>query len=127
MLSIHEHPSVEEASRHLLRFVLDPTNWLAPGGEVTSQSHDLRERSPYQRKVGPLRICASVDVSPTLEATLKISFRAPGLTPMEATDHLERFLRTKFVMIPNSEWLVEVDDRRWIHFIRRYSGRALRA
>ena len=51
------------------------------------------QNAVYQRRVGTLRICASVDVSATLDVYLRIAFRAPGLTPVKAADHLEAFLK----------------------------------
>jgi len=45
--------------------------------------------------------------------------------PLRAADLLERFLRGRLSLTPNSEWRVEVDERRWIHFIRRYASQAL--
>jgi len=58
---------------------------------------------------------------------LRVAFRAPGLTPVKAADHLEAFLRKRLPLTPNSEWQVEVDERRWIHFVRRFAGTRLQA
>lgn len=123
MLSIHEHASVEEASAELLDHALAPENWTmalpvtqvpasAPGEDVHSQ-----------RRVGPLRIYAVIEVASTEDIFLRVAFRAPGLTPVKAADHLESFLKKRLPLTPNSEWQVEVDERRWIHFVRRYAAR----
>ncbi|HLL06650.1 MAG TPA: hypothetical protein VK539_39120 [Myxococcaceae bacterium] len=127
MLAIHELATVEEASSDLLDFILIPENWLS----IEQQSEDASARPAqnvlYQRRVGPLRICASIEVSTPLETFLRVAFRAPGLTPVKAADHLEAFLRKRLPLTPNSEWQVEVDERRWIHFVRRYAGPRLQA
>ena len=128
MLSIQEHGTVEEASSNLLDFILIPDNWLEqaapqPEGSSAWPASDMQ----YQRRVGSLRICASVDVAPTLDVTLHIAFRAPGLTPIKAADHLESFLKQRLPLTPNTEWQVEVDERRWIHFVRRYAAPRLQA
>lgn len=127
MLAIHELATVEEASSDLLDFILIPENWLS----IEQQSEDASTRPAqnvlYQRRVGPLRICASIEVSTPLETFLRVAFRAPGLTPVKAADHLEAFLRKRLPLTPNSEWQVEVDERRWIHFVRRYAGPKLQA
>ena len=112
MLSIQEHGTVEEASSNLLDFILIPDNWL--------------EQAPPQPE-GSSTWPASVDVAPSLDVTLHIAFRAPGLTPLKAADHLESFLKQRLPLTPNSEWQVEVDERRWIHFSRRYAGPHLKA
>jgi hypothetical protein len=80
-----------------------------------------------QRRVGPLRIYAVLEVTPALDVFLRIAFRAPGLTPVKAADHLELFLKQRLPLTPNSEWQVEVDERRWIHFVRRYASPRLQA
>ena len=47
---------------------------------------------------------------------------------MKAADHLESFLKRRVPFLPNAEWQVEIDDnRRWIHFTRRYTGDTLKA
>lgn len=127
MLAIHEHSTVEEASGDLLGFILAPANWLSIEHQAADPSARPAQNALYQRRVGPLRICASVEVSAGLEVFLRIAFRAPGLTPVKAADHLEAFLRTRLPLTPNSEWQVEVDERRWIHFVRRYAGTRLQA
>ena len=130
MLSIHESATVEEASADLLGFILEPGNWVPLDELEDEEDAALRpvDDVAYQRRVGTLRICASVDVSPaTLEVLLRVGFRAPGLTPASAAEHLESFLRGRLPLVPNSEWQVEVDARKWIHFMRRYVGGALQA
>jgi hypothetical protein len=127
MLSIHEHATLEDASNELLDFILEPSNWVAilPAHQAPAsvQGQDVR----YQRRVGPLRIFAAVEVTPSLAAFLRVAFRAPGLTPVKAADHLEAFLKRRLPLTPNTEWQVEVDERRWIHFVRRYSASRLQA
>ncbi|KFA90373.1 MULTISPECIES: hypothetical protein [Archangium] len=126
MLSIHEHATLEEASTELLEFALEPSNWttLPPAEQAAaSVSQDVR----YQRRVGPLRIYTVLEVAPSLEVFLRVAFRAPGLTPVKAADHLEAFLKQRLPLTPNSEWQVEVDERRWIHFVRRYAAPRLQA
>jgi hypothetical protein len=127
MLAIDEHATLEEASQELLSFALEPDNWVAlerlkhePGGRPG-------ENAAYQRTVGALRICVSVDVTSTLEVFLRVAFRAPGLTPMKAADHLATFLGERLPLRPNTEWHVREDSKSWIHFIRRYAGEPLRA
>ena len=113
MLSSAEHVSVEDAGGDLLAFVLDPENWAVK---------DVRQKAEYQRKVGSLRMYAQIEVNEDLEAVLRIGFFAPGLSPTKAADHLEAFVKTRLPFVPNSEWQVEIDDRRWIHFYRRYTA-----
>ena len=123
MLSIHEHATLEEASAELLQFALAPDNWAMalPVTQVpaSAQGEDVRN----QRRVGPLRIYAVVEVASSDDVFLRVAFRAPGLTPVKAADHLECFLKQRLPLTPNSEWQVEVDERRWIHFVRRYAAR----
>src|SRR5919106_2415850 len=104
MLSIHENRTLEEASSDLLAFILDPSNWVML--EELRQHPNQRpgENADYQRRVGALRICASVDVTPRLDAFLRIAFRGPGLTPTRAADHLAAFLGERIPLTPNSEW-----------------------
>jgi hypothetical protein len=125
MLSIHEHASLEEASVELLEFALEPSNWMAiqANGAAVVPAQDAQN----QRRVGPLRVYAVVEVSPSLEVFLRVAFRAPGLTPVKAADHLELFLKQRLPLTPNTEWQVEVDERRWIHFVRRYASPRLQA
>jgi hypothetical protein len=126
-LAIHENETVEEASADLLGFILKPGNWLQVEAQAQDPSVRPVQNAPYQRRVGPLRICACVEVSSSLEVFLRVAFRAPGLTPVKAADHLEAFLRSRLPLTPNSEWQVEVDERRWIHFVRRYAAVSLEA
>ena len=126
MLRIHALESLEDASRELWGYATLPQNWVALDSLVGPEAVPALEASEYQRRVGSLRVCASVDVDGALEAKLHIAFRAPGLTPMQATDHLAEFLRTWMPLVPNSEWQVEVDGK-WIHFRRPYTGRSLSA
>jgi hypothetical protein len=127
MLSIHENRTLEEASSDLLAFILDPSNWVML--EELRQHPNQRpgENADYQRRVGALRICASVDVTPRLDAFLRIAFRGPGLTPTRAADHLAAFLGERIPLTPNSEWQVQVDERGWVHFMRRYAPTTLKA
>ena len=121
MLQNRDFPSLEDASADLMQFVRAPENWLSPGRRPAASQGE------YHRRVGGLRLRASVDVTADLAVRLRISFRAPGLTPMQAVEHLETFLHGRLPLLPNAEWQVEVDGRRWIHFSRRYLGPALRA
>lgn len=125
MLSIHEHASLEEASVELLEFALDPSNWTVAleNGAAVVPAQGVQN----QRRVGPLRVYAVVEVTPSLEVFLRVAFRAPGLTPVKAADHLESFLKQRLPLTPNTEWQVEVDERRWIHFVRRYASPRLQA
>ena len=124
MLSIHEHVNLEEASVELLEFALEPSNWTqVAAGPTVVPAQDVQ----YQRRVGPLRIYAVVEVASSLDVFLRVAFRAPGLTPVKAADHLELFLKQRLPLTPNSEWQVEVDERRWIHFVRRYASARLQA
>lgn len=125
MLSIQEHATLDEASNDLLDFILEPANWLSVA--QTDPATWPGQNTVYQRRVGALRICASVDVGASLDVFLHIAFRAPGLSPVKAADHLEGFLRQRLPLTPNSEWQVEVDERRWIHFSRRYAAPPLKA
>ncbi len=127
MLSIHEHSTVEEASAALLAFALEPSNWVAPVPPDEDTPAQPAPSAQYQRRVGPLRICAFVEVSSELEVFLRVAFRAPGLTPVKAADHLETFLKHRLPLTPNTEWQVQVDERRWIHFVRRYAAPSLAA
>ena len=127
MLSIQEHQSVEEASRSLLEYVLEPRNWVHLDGLTQDPSSRPGLNPSYQRRVGSLRICASIDVGPQMQAFLRIAFRGPGLTPGKAADHLEAFLRDRIPLTPNSEWQVEVDPKNWIHFMRPYASQTLQA
>lgn len=127
MLQIHEHKSLEDASSELLDFILSPAHWV-----TLSELKDRPEQRPgqnpdYQRQVGNLRICASVDVTQNTEVYLRIAFKAPGLTPTRAADHLADFLGERMPLTPNTEWQVHVDSKNWVHFIRRYAAPTLNA
>src|SRR5689334_10628228 len=95
MLSIQEHETLEEASAALLAFVLEPSNWVTPDRQGKETASPPGQATPYQRRVGPLRICACVEVSTSLDVFLRVAFRAPGLSPVKAADHLEAFLRAR--------------------------------
>jgi hypothetical protein len=127
MLSIHEHATLEEASEELLEFALAPSNWMSAPPADQAPSSVPGDDVQYQRRVGSLRIYAVVEVAGSLDVFLRVAFRAPGLTPVKAADHLESFLKQRLPLTPNSEWQVEVDERRWIHFVRRYSAPRLQA
>lgn len=122
MLSIHQNTSVEEAGSDLLDFILDPTHWVCLDRLKAEPESRPGQNPAYQRQVGSLRICASVDVSSTVDAFLRVAFRAPGLTPVKASEYLEEFLKSRLPLKPNTEWQVEIDAKRWIHFIRRYAS-----
>ena len=127
MLQIHQHQTLEEASGELLEFILHPKNWVALSELKKNPSQRPGQNPDYQRQVGNVRVCASIDVTAELGVFLRIAFRAPNLTPSKAADHLAAFLKDRIPMVPNSEWQVQVDPKSWIHFIRRYTGDALRA
>jgi hypothetical protein len=124
MLQRLENATVEEASNDLLPFILQPQNWVMVDG-----ADDVYEGRviDYCRNVDSLRIRASVDLSPELGVCLHVAFRAPGLTPLKAAEHLEEFLTPRFPLVPNTEWQVEVDGRRWVHFRRKYIQEVLKA
>ena len=127
MLSVHENRTLEEASSDLLGFILHPGNWVVLE-ELREHPNQRPGQNPdYQRCVGALRICASVDVTPRLDVFLRVAFRGPGLTPVSAADHLAAFLRERIPLTPNSEWQVFVDERGWVHFMRRYAPPTLKA
>jgi hypothetical protein len=110
--------TIEEAGGTLLHHALNPHHWNMPGRRVTVTN---------SCQVDTIEMCASVDVTPTLETYIRISFRGPELSPMQAADLLERFASTRFPFIPNVEWFVEIDARKWIHFSRRYTLKKLQA
>ena len=118
-MQIREAASLEEAGGALLEFALNPTNWVSRGGH--------RALPAYLRVVNGVQICAAVDVSASLETYVRVSFRGTDLSPMKAADLLEEFVKDHFPFTANSEWEVEIDGRRWIHFSRRYTTRALHA
>ena len=127
MLAIHENNTLEEASTELLHYILAPHNWVPLDTLEVDPTSKPGQNPAYQRRVGALRICASVDITPRLDVYLRVAFRAPGLTPAKAADHLESFLKPRLPLTPNSEWQVEIDSRQWIHFIRKYAGDTLTA
>jgi hypothetical protein len=127
MLSITEHATLEDASNELLQFALAPSNWMTAKSAHQAPSSVPGQDAQYQRRVGALRIYTVIEVGPSLEVFLRVAFRAPGLTPVKAADYLETFLKQRLPLTPNSEWRVEVDERRWIHFVRRYAAPRLQA
>jgi hypothetical protein len=110
---------LEAAGGPLFDFALDPRNWLPVGRARTSAGNLYR--------LGTLQVCAAVAVTPTLDTYVRVSFRGPELSPMQAVEHLEALCRGRFPMTPNTEWEVEIDTQRWIHFTRRYTDSTLRA
>lgn len=110
--------SMEEAGVALLSRATNPTRWMLPGKRVTTDN---------LARVGSVEVCAAVDVTPTLETILRVSFKGPLLSPMQAAEHLENFTRTRFTFVPNLEWFVEIDARHWIHFSRPYTRPRLQA
>jgi hypothetical protein len=126
MLQINESNTIEEASKDLLEFVLQPENWVSLAQPVAPAAARPGESPHYQRRVGKIRVCTSVEVTATLEVILRVGFLGPGLSAMKAADHLETFLKRRLPLTPNTEWQVEVDARRWIHFTRKYAGAPLR-
>jgi hypothetical protein len=111
--------SLEETGGALLTFALDPRNWVSRGGHRALPAH--------LRVVQGVQICAAVDVAEGLDTWVRVSFRGNELSPMKAADLLETFVKDRFPFAPNTEWQVEIDGRRWIHFSRRYTSRALHA
>lgn len=103
-----------------MRYIRVPENW------VNQTDAESKSNPAYHRSVGSLKLWAAVDVSDALAVRLRVSFRGPGLTPMEAVQHLETFLKGRMAMLPNAEWQVEIDGRRWIHFSRRYLAAPLK-
>lgn len=117
--TIEQQASLEEAGGTLLTFALDPHNWVSRGGHRALPAH--------LRVVNGVQICAAVDVNAELQGFVRVSFRGSDLSPMKAADLLELFVKHHFPFTANSEWEVEIDNRRWIHFSRRYTSRALHA
>lgn len=111
--------SMEEAGGALLERACDPRRWAMPGGR--------RVTADNLCQVGTVQVCATVDVTPTLETILRVSFKGPQLSPLQGAEYLERFTSPRFTFIPNSEWMVEIDARGWIHFSRPYTRRNLQA
>jgi hypothetical protein len=116
---IREEASLEAAGGTLLEFALHPRNWVSRGAHRALPAH--------LRVVNGVQICAAVDVSASLETYVRVSFRGADLSPMKAADLLEALVKDHFPFTANSEWEVEIDGRRWIHFSRRYTHRALHA
>jgi hypothetical protein len=125
MLLVHEHSTMEDASVHLLRYALDPDHWLPSEAATVLALRPAYHPADYHARVGKLRICACVNVRSNLDVVLHVAFRAPGLTPARAADHLEAFLGKRLPLLPNTEWQVEVDGRYWIHFQRTYLAQKL--
>lgn len=119
MLSIHENQTLGDAGQELMQFILQPRNWIALEELRASPERRPGQNPEYQRQVGTLRICASVDVTAELGVFLRVAFKGPGLTPVRASDHLEEFLKGAMPLRANTEWQVQIDGRRWVHFIRR--------
>jgi hypothetical protein len=110
--------TMQEAGAVLLGRAVDPRRWMMPGRRVTKDN--LCE-------VETVQVCATVDVTPTLETFLRVSFRGPELSPMQAAELLEQFTGERFIFVPSVEWFVEIDARNWIHFSRRYTRPSLQA
>lgn len=127
MLSVDQRKPWSEASSSLLSFILSPEHWVflpaLAKGEGARPGLDPR----YQRTVEGVKVCASVDVTDGLQGFLRVGFFAPGLTPVKGSDYLEALLKPRLPFFPNQEWQVEVDAKKWIHFIRRYAGGPLSA
>jgi hypothetical protein len=127
MLQVSQSATLDEAGKDLLGFILDPVHWVVLDRLAAQPQERPGANADYQRRVGPISICASVDVTADLGVFLRIAFRAPKLTPVKAAEHLEQFLRTRLPLLPNTEWQVQLDERRWIHFIRRWCADSLTA
>jgi hypothetical protein len=110
--------SMAEAGDALLQRAVDPERWMLPGRRVTVDNIC---------RLGTVQVCASVDVTPTLETFLRVSFKGPKLSPMQAAELLEQFTAVRYLFVPNIEWFVEIDARQWIHFSRPYSQPRLQA
>ena len=110
--------TMKEAGGTLLGKALDPSTWGLPTRRVTVDN---------VCQVGNVQVCATVDVTPTLETYLRVSFRGPTLSPLEAAELLEQFISSRFPFVPNTEWMVEIDARKWSHFSRRYTQTTLEA
>jgi len=119
MLATTETSHLEDAGRQMLPFILEGANWV--------QDTQRREAGCYLQKVGSVSVSASIDVTPLLEVYLRVAFRAPGLTPMQAVDFLEAFLKSHLPLLPQTQWLVEIDGKEWIHFTRRWVEKPLQA
>ncbi len=118
MLRATKADSMKEAGDALLEKAIHPSRWMLPGKRVTLDN---------RCRVGKVEVCASIDVTPTLETYIRVSFKGPELSPLEAAEFLEQFTSVRYTFIPNLEWLVEIDSREWIHFSRRYTHTRLQA
>lgn len=127
MLQVTQSATLEEAGQDLLGFILDPLHWVVLDRLAAQPQERPGANANYQRQVGSISICASVDVTADLGVFLRIAFRSPKLTPVKAAEHLEAFLRARIPLKPNTEWQVQVDGRKWIHFIRRWASDGLQA
>lgn len=127
MLSVNETDTIANAGQELLEFICKGSNWVSLESLRLHPEERPGQNPAYQRLVGSVRICASVDVTPTLDVYIRIAFRGPSLSPMKAADLLESFVGSRIPLKPNTEWRVEIDGRRWIHFIRPYVGERLEA
>jgi hypothetical protein len=110
--------SIEEAAGALFNKALHPSAW---GLHVTGRFLSNRCR------VGSIEVCALIDVLDSLDTYLRVAFRGPKLSVLDAADLLEKFVCTRFLFVPSAEWMVEIDARDWIHFTRRYTSPALKA
>ena len=119
MLAATETSRIEDAGRQMLPIILQGANWV--------QHANNRETAVYLRRVGSISVSASIDVTPLLDVYLRVAFRAPGLTPMQAVNLLEAFLKSHLPLLPQTEWLVEIDGQSWIHFSRRWVQETLEA
>lgn len=119
MSTTQQSTSLEQEGSTLLSFALNPQNWVSRGQHRALPAH--------LRVVNGVQICAAVDVTADLESFLRVSFRGSDLSPMKAADLLEVFVKDHFPFTANTEWEVEIDGRRWIHFSRRYTSHCLQA
>lgn len=110
--------TMEEAGGALLDRALAPERWALPTRRVVKDN---------LCQVGRVQVCASLDITPTLDTFIRVSFRGPGLSPMQAAELLEQFISQRFCFVPNAEWFVEIDARKWIHFSRKYTEQRLEA
>lgn len=110
--------TMDEAGGPLLDRALDPSRWALPTRRVNKEN---------LCQVGTIQVCASLDITPTLDTFIRVSFRGPGLSPMQAAELLEQVVSRRFTYVPNAEWFVEIDARKWIHFSRKYTEHRLEA
>lgn len=110
--------SMEEAGEQLLSAAVKPQRWMMPGRRITQDN---------LCRVGGIQVCATVDITPTLDTLLRISFKGPRLSPLQAAEFLEQFASARFTFVPHHEWFVEIDARQWIHFSRPYTRPKLEA